>query len=314
MAPTDDIAVATSIPPVLRRQQGGHDIGLAYQASCVRSWVAAGFKILSVNAPDEIEQLAPRYPEVEFVAAKRDVSAISGRKMPLIEDLLVALSHQAQPILGIINADLCLETGSNWAGAIAPAIMATLLVGHRVDVPSWPEAAGAGTVSGAPYQFGYDLFFFEKRALPAALTASAGGHRFAMGLPWWDLWLPLAFGLNGYRLALLTAPMAAHLTHPANYEIAVWERMGAETLAFAAAAGTMSRSAAWQKVVAEALRLAPAAGRELDRWVPGGALAQRIDVDSHRYRADLIMFSDLLLGSLQRAAAPIPGPEPAASR
>lgn len=314
MAPIADIAVATSIPPVLRRQQGGRDIGLAYQASCVRSWLEAGFKVLSVNAPDEIELLAPRYPDIEFVAAERDVSAISGRKMPLIEDLLQALSRQAQPILGIINADLCFETGCDWASTIAPAITATLLIGHRFDIPFWPETAGAGTVSGVPYEFGYDLFFFEKRTLPAALTASAGGRRFAMGLPWWDWWLPLVFGLNGYRLALLTAPMAAHLAHPANYDIAIWERMGAETLDYAANAGTTSNNTSWQQVVAAALRLAPTAARELDRWVPGGALAQRIDVESHRYRSGLIMFSNLLLGTLGQAAQPIPGPEPAPAR
>ena len=64
------IAVATSIPPVLKRQDAGRNF-IGYQKLCVQSWTSNGFRILSINDPDEIQALTALYPDVEFIAAHR---------------------------------------------------------------------------------------------------------------------------------------------------------------------------------------------------------------------------------------------------
>ena len=66
------IVVATSFPPKLVRTNAGRPME-DYDRLCVQSWIACGFKIISLNAPDEIPALASRYPEVEFISygAKR---------------------------------------------------------------------------------------------------------------------------------------------------------------------------------------------------------------------------------------------------
>ena len=61
---------------------------------CIELWIAAGFRVLSVNFPQEIPRLSPRYPQVHFIAANRDASAILGRKTPLLVDILKVLAEQ----------------------------------------------------------------------------------------------------------------------------------------------------------------------------------------------------------------------------
>src|SRR5215510_10906314 len=72
MASGADIVVATSIPPRLSRTNDGVSVGDEYQRLCVESWFACGFKVLSVNPREEIEPLARRFPEIEFVPVDSD--------------------------------------------------------------------------------------------------------------------------------------------------------------------------------------------------------------------------------------------------
>src|ERR1700733_6230934 len=139
MSAAQEVAIATSIPPKMTRLQNGEDIGERYQADCVASWIEAGFKVYSVNAPEEIPALAGRFPQVEFMPTDRDARAVAGRKMPFIDDLLLALARQDRLIVGIVNADICLETGRDWIGPIAGAVASNVLMGPRVDVETWPN-------------------------------------------------------------------------------------------------------------------------------------------------------------------------------
>ena len=59
--PARPIVVATSFPPKLLRTNAGRPMQ-DYDRLCVQSWIACGFKIISLNAPDEIPALASRYP------------------------------------------------------------------------------------------------------------------------------------------------------------------------------------------------------------------------------------------------------------
>ena len=123
------ITVATSIPPKLVRYQNGTDIGQEYQRLCIQSWIDAGFRVISLNFPDEIPQLKHQYPAVGFVEAYRDNSAILGRKTPLLSDLLKTLSEQKEHVVGIINSDIFLEN-QDWAAAITGAVHNAIAVAH----------------------------------------------------------------------------------------------------------------------------------------------------------------------------------------
>jgi hypothetical protein len=207
-----DIVVATSIPPKIVRHDDGREVGQDYQRRCIASWMDAGFRVLSLNAPDEIADLALRHPAVRFIATERDARKVSGRKLPLIIDMLAALARQPEPVKGIINADIWLEPGKNWRAAIGAGVHDAIVVAHRIDVGSLSGGTPAAGDAEA-YRHGYDLCFFEDGS-----ALESDNRIFAMGLPWWDYWLPIAFMLRGQRVRLLDKPFAFHLRHPTRYD------------------------------------------------------------------------------------------------
>jgi hypothetical protein len=303
MPPAPKIAIATSIPPRVTREQRGSNIGEQYQADCVASWHAAGFKVLSVNVREEIPRLAQLYPQVEFVEAARDASAVAGRPTPLIEDLLLVLQRQEQAIVGIINADLCMEVGKNWIDSVTEAVPHSILIGHRLDLESWSTRAGELVAAGAPYTGGFDLFFFEQEAIAKCLSGAGAQRGFSIGMPWWDFWLPVAMALQGYQVALLREPLAGHLIHPVKYEPAVWEYMGAQFVDYVrqAAASAAREVPELATVIERARELGPRAEKELRSWTRHRALADRGDKWSNRYKENLELYCGLTLATLRNA-------------
>ena len=301
MAIEPEIAIVTSIPPRVTREQAGRNIGEQYQLDCVASWVAAGFKILSVNLPAEIEVLAPRFPQVEFVVVDRDAGAIAGRPTPLIEDLLLTLERQPQSIVGIVNADICMETGKSWMEAIRDEIHSTILIGHRLDLGNWSSQAGELVAAGMPYTGGFDLFFFEKSAIRKCIGSAGGDRPFSIGMPWWDFWLPTTLALQGHRVARLEAPVAGHLIHPIKYDPAVWEYMGAQMVEYV---HEQARAATFiapelQAMLERAEELAPRATKEIRHWTRDRALSDRGDKWSGRYKNNLELFCGQTLMTLR---------------
>jgi hypothetical protein len=226
MNAVSDIVVATSIPPKIIRYDNGREVGHEYQKQCIASWLDAGFRVLSLNSFDEIGELAACYPGVQFIAMERDAREISGRKTPFIVDMLSVLARQPEPVVGIANADICFESGRNWREAIASSVDDAIMVVRRVEIGSL-SAAASEVEKPEVYRHGFDLFFFENTRAFESVDCS-----FAMGLPWWDYWLPIAFRLQGRKVRLLTEPTAFHFRHPANYDDDLWQHMAREFAEF----------------------------------------------------------------------------------
>lgn len=217
------IAVVTSIPPALSRRNAGRAIDSEYQKLCVRSWSSCGFRVLSVNHEDEIPALAALYPEVAFSATTRDASAISGRRTPYIADLLRAVVDAPEPVLGIINSDLVFEPSTTWREGLPRRVANALVTGQRHDATSLLE----GTFR--KYYWGFDFFFFDIKAARDLLETAMP---FAMGLAWWDYWLPAALSLRGRRVLTLERPTVAHLIHKEPQLDDTWRELGMHFAAF----------------------------------------------------------------------------------
>ena len=161
--------------------------------------------MLSINDPEEICRLAPEYPEVTFIPTNRNASKISGRKTPYIADLLGALANASpENIVGIVNSDLIFEPGESWQNILSHAVKESVVLGQRYDTVS---------LSGAvprKYFWGFDYFFFEKERIGELIESSLP---FAMGLPWWDYWLPVALAFQGRDIRRLERPAIIHLDH-----------------------------------------------------------------------------------------------------
>jgi hypothetical protein len=206
------IAVATSIPPTMVREEFGVPINYDYQKVCIQSWVDCGFRVLSVNAPEEIPDLIAKYPEVTFIPITRNASAWTGRKNPFVADLLLALIDAAEPALGIINSDLLFEPSAAWAEKLPLAVTESMVVAHRYDTRS--------LLKGVLRPFdGIDCFFFD-RAI--AVKALEDAMPFAMGVPWWDYWLPCVALSNGRKITFVGRPAVLHLVHKQGYSWTMW--------------------------------------------------------------------------------------------
>jgi hypothetical protein len=204
------VAIVTSIPPQIARTDGGNAVGSDYQDLCIRSWLQNDFQVLSVNVRDEVQALEGRFPTVKFIAVQRDARAIGGKKTPFIADMLQALLATNASSFGIVNADLVFEPDGGWhrLSAILPG---TVFASQRLDTSSLL----VGPLR--PYM-GFDCFFFDRATALELMRMAAG---FAIGLPWWDAWLPAAAAIAGRRFGIIHRPAVLHLSHPQAYDEAL---------------------------------------------------------------------------------------------
>jgi predicted negative regulator of RcsB-dependent stress response len=204
MSFSEKIAVVTSIPPKLSRFDGRNPIGEKYQRLCIDSLIACGFQILSVNDREEISLLSALYPEVTFVQTDRNSSAISGRKTPYIADLLDAVAKTPGDTVGIVNSDIIFEPSETWLEDLPRAVKQSIILGQRYDTVSLSHSIPT------KYFWGFDYFFFQKEKISEIVKNSLP---YAMGLPWWDYWLPVALAFKGCEIKVLESPSIIHLDH-----------------------------------------------------------------------------------------------------
>lgn len=223
----DGIPLLTSLPPQLsRRDRTGTDIGAAYQRACVDSWRRCGFRPVSVNPPEEIPALADAFPQVSFVAADTDGRARYGRPVVFLHHLLRRAAAEGAPTFAIINADILLTGGPDMAVRLAREAGGNggrCVLAHRFDrVGIDPADPAAGAEDGTFYTVGFDLFVLETARAGLFGGDVHGADGFAMGIPWWDYWLPLRLALAGVTVARLTDPVVQHLDHDKHWNPQQW--------------------------------------------------------------------------------------------
>jgi len=201
--------LVTSIPPRLTRPLAdGSDHGPAWQARCVSSWQELGFRVISVNPAAELDRVPP-LPDVEYRPPRQ---AGAGGPVRIVE-LVRAARAEPVDLVGIVNADICLEPSSRRGVAVPSGAVA---VAHRVDVTLPTDE------TGERYRWGLDLVLCARETLP-----ELPDDGFELGRPWWDYWLPLALVAGGLRLENLAGVHALHLRHPTRFSPASWTSFGA---------------------------------------------------------------------------------------
>lgn len=207
MEDRDSITVVTSIAP--------HN--LEKQKAAIASWLACGFRVVSLNIAAEIDILKTEFPAVEFSRVTRDGTAVSGKPLVYFDDILAFLRVQGEGVFGIVNSDIYLMADRTCIDLIRHEARGCLLYGARVDVKSLGQRVGTF------YSAGFDYFFFDKAALECYPASN-----FMLGMPWWDYWAPLMPHFRGLKIKLLDAPFAYHVEHKRNYNDAGFVRLGQE--------------------------------------------------------------------------------------
>jgi hypothetical protein len=195
----------TSIPSRLSRPVQGRDFGPAWQVACIQSWKAAGFRIISLNAPEEIAALRSFDPSVEFS------EVASGSIRPRINEFFAAIAASGAKSAGIINAD-CLLIDQGYASRIANH-RGVLTIVERFNIDQNTLRPTGHT------SFGFDAFFFATEALQAI----DWNANWRIGDNWWDYWLPLEFYFAGFEPRTLSGPRLVHLDHHRAWDWQLWE-------------------------------------------------------------------------------------------
>lgn len=202
------ITVATSIAPV----------GIEKQQRAVASWLALGFRAVSLNTADEIAQLKDHFPQVEFITVNRDGKQMAGKPYVFLDDVLRYLRDASgSRVCGIVNSDIILRASSELTSYIWHEAEDALVYGSRVDIQS------ADAEEGSLYNRGFDFFFFDR-----SVIARLPKTNFMLGVPWWDYWVPVGFRLAGVPIKRLDSRIAYHVWHTTNYSTAVLIKFGYE--------------------------------------------------------------------------------------
>lgn len=200
----ETLTVATSLFP-------GHE---AIQQIAVRTWLDAGFHLVSVNALDDIARLAPHFPEVEFIAAPRDGRRQYGKSLIYFDDVLAYFRYRHVPLCGIISPDLfLLDTRlPNFVRQEAPQ---AFLYGSRVDVDDLTS------IQGQVYNIGFDYFFFDQEVIQYYPKQD-----FCLELPWWDYWAVIVPLMRKILVKQITTPAALHVQHSPAGDADSWLALG----------------------------------------------------------------------------------------
>jgi hypothetical protein len=238
------LLLCTSIPPLdrqIRFDHLGRDVSREYLQMCATTWIGSSDHVLSVNSIREqnlgIEELG-----VEVVYCEQDFYETTGRPLVGLDQLLAKLdASESYTHVAIVNADVYLD--AKLARDLHEQLSSELFVAEqRVDT---------GTLEsndGTAYHHGYDYFVLSREQ-----AMSLRGSPFAIGMPWWDHFIPVALVLQGYRRLESNESLAFSLVHEERWDNNQWRRFGKLFLKSVRRQALSSRSGSrlWTAVVLE---------------------------------------------------------------
>lgn len=196
------ITIGTSIAPKNFEQQ----------LLAVSSWCQLGFNVISVNSQSEVTVLKDIFPMVQFKVAESTGSTHFGKPVIYLDDIFHALKDSGAIVCGIINSDIVLLECQSLPQFLIKHSPQTLIFGRRVDVDNYGS-------QGVKYFYGRDYFFFDPELInhiPQSI--------FCLGVPWWDLWLPLVAHHAQFRLIEPHESFAYHKIHDQNWDNATLDK------------------------------------------------------------------------------------------
>ncbi|NKB43418.1 MAG: hypothetical protein GKS03_03980 [Alphaproteobacteria bacterium] len=208
--PKPTLVLATSLAPTDER---------GVQHAAIQSWLDLGISVVAVNVAQEIDALQPSYPDIHFEPASRTAEQHAKRPVPYIYDLLqTAKAHsQSGDTIGIINADIFLRPSNDLVPFLSAEAAGSVILGPRVDVSDKGVFESYQSESEPTFSIGYDYFLMSRD-----LVDDFKDSPFAMGMPFWDYWLPLTAYLNGRPLKTLESPIALHVTHETRWDDTIY--------------------------------------------------------------------------------------------
>lgn len=208
------IPLFTSIPPsITRLDKAGRNVGEDYTKYCIESWRESGFNPISINSSAEG---IPKYFEqhIEYISVNNDACEQYQKQVLYLRDFIDAISAHHEGVVAITNADIFLDLSETEKRTIESLNPNECIISKRIDVNVKEERIGT------KFSKGYDFFSFHTDAM-----SDFDASDFAIGMPWWDHFLPLWLYMKG-TTSTRKIDSVFHLKHQERWQHKYWLTIG----------------------------------------------------------------------------------------
>lgn len=217
----------TSIPPALRGIAFSQSSGGSLQEVAITSWAAAGLKVVSMHTSSELN----RHPD-HMTALRRhgieilEVKSTRGQYPDYLPNFMsgcvsLLARHPGRDVV-VTNADIVFSDPRHISNLLSSLRDNNFILSHRLDI----ETMSGPHLAGSPYCDGFDFFAASFAVLERSIDFLPSVLTF--GLPWWDLYLPLAMVAAGAMPTLDCPNYYLHLLHNERWSADYWYQIGSE--------------------------------------------------------------------------------------
>ena len=175
------------------------------QKFAMDSWTKK-YPVYSINTPDEIEKIRPLYPEIIFLE-NNNIVTYGKKKLTSWNAVMDAISDSGG-ISAFTNSDIILKDGLKFE-IDEVFFKNSIFIATRWELKRRKKY---------PFPHGYDLVIMSPEK--AKLFKN---ENWAIGLPWWDYWLPLSAFINGLNVYHISEEIIYHKWHETNYDKKIWQ-------------------------------------------------------------------------------------------
>ncbi len=169
------ISIVTSLRP-----EAGEE-----QASAVRTWLDAGWRVSSVNAGAAVDGLRSHFPDITFIATDDVAHLENGTDAIKLSSLLGAVASASEDYIGIIKPDVIIDAADKLSATVGSYPEGALVYGDKLAVNSTAVLDGIAD--------GYGYFFCD----PKMVTTFTPGE-LTFGQDWWVHWLLMSAIAKGH--------------------------------------------------------------------------------------------------------------------
>jgi hypothetical protein len=183
------------------------------QLKAVESWKEAGYEVVSMNAPEEIEVLKESFKDVKFISTHRHNKKIFEKPYVIVSALIDYLKDVKSEYSLIINSDIIIKD-NGYTAKLKELSNNGIVVFNRYDFDGDFQNINV-------FPNGFDGFFIQGKfleALPQTLLCLGQCH--------WDYWLPYSASINGVNLIKPKEQYLFHERHNTQYSAENWRRTG----------------------------------------------------------------------------------------
>lgn len=175
------------------------------QFEATTSWLKNN-EVISVNTKEEIEKIQHLYTDVIFVETDNTYN-YKNKKLIKLNGILDAMYEHGGEYSIFMNSDIILN--NNYDIKINERYL-----NNGIYICTRYEIDGENIYK---FKYGFDFFCIHKNYLNLFKN-----ENFAIGLPWWDYWLPVCAYMYNLNLYHIDYELNHHKTHQLNYDMEKW--------------------------------------------------------------------------------------------